>query len=716
MFDDSDIPFNDKDLKSSDSVKVDQALKCPDCGSFLRYIEPYDRYWCDTCAKYMEPEFGKEAESEIIEEISETAVEESPVEEITVPLETEHKLKCPVCNYELQYFEEYDRYWCDMCAEFMPVNFGKPVESSSDTDSEMEEENVSVPESVQLKETPSDKPEERTCPVCKSPLRYIDEYKKWWCDVCLEYASEKEESYPSVSKEIAEEKAEVSEKNCPKCGAPLRRIEEYGRYWCDKCLEYVGLESEISTEKKAEILEHKIEIIPESIEKPTSDEPVKLAFDQVEEAEVIETGRVEDTIDAQEPVEEETATVVQDLDQQVSYVQKDLTQDFVKTVVAPSEDDTDVEEQLVLRCPKCKEEVRYIAQYDRFWCDNCGEYMPVGFKGSPVTVGDEPDKTDVSREEETASAVSDEIIQSKEKAVDLGTISLTEEQLSVPLEEETVAPMPESENLTSEQEATSEALDVSQRVEDFKRSETADLDLEFENEEVENLDEAEQISVVGAGESEGVALICPKCNKNTRYIEQYDRYWCDTCGEYMPVGFGKKQDTAPEEAINIKEIEIVSPQEEDEEILEAAVEQVSTEDEGLKCAFCGKKVRFIEQYQRYWCDNCEKYMPLDFGLEKIEVVPPSKPIVEEKPLSKNEENAVLCPKCGGNTTYVSKYNKYWCENCSEYVQPIYAKEPDIDKSTSKTCPDCGEKLVKCEPCRHWWCPVCDKCYPERIFS
>ena len=74
-----------------------------------------------------------------------------------------------------------------------------------------------------------------------------------------------------------------------------------------------------------------------------------------------------------------------------------------------------------------------------------------------------------------------------------------------------------------------------------------------------------------------------------------------------------------------------------------------------------------------------------------------------------------CPKCQKATRYVSEYQRWYCDNCSEYIQPT----SDLDTSTTTDeeeaveadlayyCETCGEVLGYDPVTELWNCPLCD---------
>ncbi len=717
MAGESDIPFENTDPTSEDGSET-EILKCIYCGSIVRYIEPYDRYWCDYCSKYMEIGFGKELEKAVLEDITTEPSDEPLESEETEETFGEKTLKCPNCNYDLQYFEEYDKYWCDMCAEYMPDNFAKPEKTFSEEKPVTEPSVVEDISSAGFVE-PEEKAEEasdseKKCPNCNSPLRFIEEYGKFWCDTCLEYTSSETSALKSEGKESISLSAlpEGTPVSCPVCGSQIRLIEEYGRYWCDKCLEYISSEAfEKSPTVKEEQTDEMAKIAGLPEEETAVSEP-QITEPEIQDPQITEPEKTESEITEPEASDGITEPQMEDVQQVVEpeevYPAPEEVSEFA---LAESYDEkaeevakSALQDQILPSnlCPKCGAEVRYIVQYDRFWCDDCGEYMPVGFKS-----GD--------KSEDTYEAVSVAEDETQFQSAESAETSYDENQITIEksqgIEGEDMASPIVIEEIPLEvniEEESTESLD---------KTLEPDLDLDEEKEKVDTLDLSEQISVVSAGETESVALLCPKCGKKARYIEQYDRYWCDSCGQYMPVGFGKKEEKISEPSMSMAELEVETPQDQAKEEpldVQEPSKELALHQNRISCPNCDGKVRFIEQYQRYWCDNCEKYMPLDFGLEKVVVVPPSSEVLEK--IEEKKDGSMKCPKCGSEPRYVEKYKKYWCDNCSEYLQPIYDREPPLDKSSKFVCSECGKTLVQCEPCKHMWCSQCDKCYPVSMFS
>ncbi len=72
-----------------------KSKQCPGCGGQMRYIDEYDRWYCDNCQEYKSIE-----------------------EETSAPSEEQQKNACPDCGDQMRYMDEYDRWYCDSCQEY----------------------------------------------------------------------------------------------------------------------------------------------------------------------------------------------------------------------------------------------------------------------------------------------------------------------------------------------------------------------------------------------------------------------------------------------------------------------------------------------------------------------------------------------------------------------------------------------------------------------
>jgi hypothetical protein len=166
------------------------------------------------------------------------------------------------------------------------------------------------------------------------------------------------------------------------------------------------------------------------------------------------------------------------------------------------------------------------------------------------------------------------------------------------------------------------------------------------------------------------AKVCPNCEGEPTYVEQYDRHFCYTCNEYIePV----------------------------EKKVEAAAEE--PKEEGAKvCPTCQGEPKYVEQYDRHFCYTCNEY---------IEPVEKKAEAAAEEP---KEEGAKVCPKCEGEPKYVEQYDRHFCYTCNEYVEPVEKKaEAAVPKQeATKVCPTCQNEPTYVEQYKKHYCYTCSK--------
>ncbi len=228
-------------------------------------------------------------------------------------------------------------------------------------------------------------------------------------------------------------------------------------------------------------------------------------------------------------------------------------------------------------------------------------------------------------------------------------------------------------------------------------SQTAELEVVNETEPTETFEELpeeveEKVEPKEEVEIEEGIKVCPKCGGEPNYVEQYKRYYCYTCSEYVEPEMKK-----------VEEPEMKKVEEKPEPVAEAKIE------EGVKvCPNCGGEPNYVEQYKRYYCYTCSEY-----------VEPEVKKVEERKTESvaegKIEEGGKVCPKCGGEPNYVEQYKKYYCYTCSEYVVPVEKKEekktePEKSKAEAqgKVCPTCGGEPNYVEQYKKYYCYTCSE--------
>ncbi len=165
---------------------------CPDCGSGMRFIDDYDRWYCDSCEDYKSAQSTGGAEKE----------------------QEQDSNVCPDCGSEMRFIDDYDRWYCDSCEDYKSAPSGGTsgaVGTAGVADQQEQDSNA--------------------CPDCGSGMRFIDDYDRWYCDSCEDYKS-------AQSTGGAEKEQEQDSNVCPDCGSEMRFIDDYDRWYCDNCEEY----------------------------------------------------------------------------------------------------------------------------------------------------------------------------------------------------------------------------------------------------------------------------------------------------------------------------------------------------------------------------------------------------------------------------------------------------------------------------------------------
>ncbi len=85
------------------------------------------------------------------------------------------------------------------------------------------------------------------------------------------------------------------------------------------------------------------------------------------------------------------------------------------------------------------------------------------------------------------------------------------------------------------------------------------------------------------------------------------------------------------------------------------------------CATCGGQLEYIEEYDSWYCDKCQKYEG-----EEAEPAPAEEPAKETAPEAEEEAPAEVkkCPQCGGNLEFVKDYDAWYCYTCQKYEEEL----------------------------------------------
>ncbi len=99
---------------------------------------------------------------------------------------------------------------------------------------------------------------------------------------------------------------------------------------------------------------------------------------------------------------------------------------------------------------------------------------------------------------------------------------------------------------------------------------------------------------------------CSYCGQPIRYIEKYENWYCDNCQEYRVLE-SHSQQHRQQEPFGQQEEESTGERNQRQQ---RQIQEVQTEDQqsySNTCPDCGCRMRYIEEYERWYCDSCQEY-------------------------------------------------------------------------------------------------------------
>jgi len=94
--------------------------------------------------------------------------------------------------------------------------------------------------------------------------------------------------------------------------------------------------------------------------------------------------------------------------------------------------------------------------------------------------------------------------------------------------------------------------------------------------------------------SEKYGKFCPECGESMRFIEGKNEWFCDNCREYKL----SKEETKRRN---------MSKNQSKKHLQQSYVPENQERTKEKLCPICGERMQFVEEYQRWYCYNCEKY-------------------------------------------------------------------------------------------------------------
>lgn len=115
----------------------------------------------------------------------------------------------------------------------------------------------------------------------------------------------------------------------------------------------------------------------------------------------------------------------------------------------------------------------------------------------------------------------------------------------------------------------------------------------------------------------GTMVNCPKCGMEMRYIDRYERWYCDFCKEYAPVGYDSQS------SVSTSNSKPVIP----------------------SCHKCGQPLTYIKEYDRWYCYTCKEYAPKDVAPALTTHVQGAQPAISA-PMSQTASQPAAAPAAG----------------------------------------------------------------------
>lgn len=140
-------------------------------------------------------------------------------------------------------------------------------------------------------------------------------------------------------------------------------------------------------------------------------------------------------------------------------------------------------------------------------------------------------------------------------------------------------------------------------------------------------------------------LPCPTCGKVLTYIDQYNRLYCYSCGNYAPKDYGKEPVPPPKpEPVAVAVPAPVAVAAPVPEVLPAPEPEPVAPKAENPCPTCGEELSYIQQYDRWYCYKEKKYAAK----------------------AKNP-----CPTCGKELSFIEQYGRWYCYDENKYAPKTY---------------------------------------------
>lgn len=117
------------------------------------------------------------------------------------------------------------------------------------------------------------------------------------------------------------------------------------------------------------------------------------------------------------------------------------------------------------------------------------------------------------------------------------------------------------------------------------------------------------------------ANMCPECRGTMRFVQEYQRWYCDNCQDYkVPIHpasatqqpqqqqeWGQTPPPPGQQQQGWQQNQQQQSQQQEQPQQQQGWQQSQQQDQNV-CPNCNQPTRYISEYNRHYCDNCQKYV------------------------------------------------------------------------------------------------------------
>ena len=154
---------------------------------------------------------------------------------------------------------------------------------------------------------------------------------------------------------------------------------------------------------------------------------------------------------------------------------------------------------------------------------------------------------------------------------------------------------------------------------------------------------------------------CKKCGDILVFVDEYQRWWCDTCRRY--IGDDIESEDEYEEMDHMH----TGARDKKPQADWHDQGQAGTSSREHSCDSCGGSLRFIDTYGMWWCNKCDKYLGEEEETKTKSSAVHSHDTKRHEPPPAQAKPQYPCRECGTILKYVDQYQRWWCDGCGGYI-------------------------------------------------